>query len=346
MEQRHVKGSGLILPAMTLGTATFAGSTELFKKWGTTKTNEAIALLETCLDYGCNSFDTADCYSCGDSEIVLGEALKAMKLDREKVYISSKTGMYMGEGPNEFGTSRYKILQSIDASLKRLQTDYIDLYYLHCYDALTPHLEVLQTLNELVRIGKIRYFGVSNYSGWHLMKMLSVADRYNLSRPIAHQAYYSLAAREYEFELMPLALEENISTMPWSPLSGAYLSGKITRTKIDSKDSRLSSGGAWDIDKEHLFNITDALEIVTKESGYTMAQVALAWNLSRPTVTSLIIGATKPTQLKENLKASEIKLDSKHIELLDKASQLKPIYPYWHQRFANLVRDPSPVKLY
>lgn len=344
MQYRQLGNSGEMIPAMILGTATFGGSTEFFKTWGETGLDEAKMLIKTCMDYGCNAFDTADCYSLGDSEIILGKALKDYR--RQEVFISTKTGMWMSDNPNDIGTSRAKILRSVDESLKRLQTDYIDLYHLHCYDAKTPHLESLQTLNDLIKVGKIRYFGVSNYSAWHLMKMLSIADRYNLQRPVIHQAYYSLAAREFENELMALGIEENIGTLVWSPLSGAMLSGKITRNGKNIQNSRLNTNGAWDMDMSHLYNITDVLEIIAKESGYSFAQISLAWLLSRPTIASLVIGVKNITQLHDNLKATKICLDNNYIEMLDKASQTKLAYPYWHQRNTVNNRDPYPVKRY
>ncbi|RDU73755.1 aldo/keto reductase [Helicobacter aurati] len=344
MQYRYLGNTGKVIPAMMLGTATFAGSTELFKKWGNTQLKEAKELIKMCMDKGCNAFDTADCYSLGDSEKILGEALKDYK--REEVFLSTKTGMPMSEDPNDVGTSRAKILKSVEASLKRLQTDYIDLYHLHCYDAKTPHLESLQTLNDLIKAGKIRYFGVSNYSAWHLMKMLNVADNYHLLRPSVHQAYYSLAAREFENELMPLAIEEGVGSLVWSPLSGSMLSGKIQRGKENIKDSRLSTDGAWDVEREHLYTITDALEVVHKDTGYSYAQISLAWVLARPSVSSLVIGARNTAQLEDNLQANEITLDSHHIKLLDIASQTKLPYPYWHQRFTVNERDPYSVKRY
>lgn len=344
MQYRQLGNSGMIIPSLMLGTATFGGSTDFFKQWGKTQLPEAKELIKACMDSGCNAFDTADCYSLGDSEIILGKAIKDYK--RDEIFISTKTGMWMSDSPNDIGTSKSKILKSVDESLKRLQTDYIDLYHLHCYDAKTPHLESLQTLNDLVKLGKIRYFGVSNYSAWHLMKMLSIADLYNLQRPIVHQAYYSLAAREFENELMPLGIEEKIGTLVWSPLSGAMLSGKITRNHKNTQNSRLNTNGVWDIDMEHLYNITDVLEHVTQQSGHTFAQISLAWVLSRPTISSLVIGATNVTQLKENLKAADITLSSEHKQMLDKVSQTKLPYPYWHQRNTVDNRDPYPVKRY
>lgn len=344
MKYRQLGSSGEMIPCMMLGTATFAGSTELFRKWGQTQVFEAKELIKLSIDSGFNAFDTADCYSLGDAEIVLGEALKDYK--RSEYFISTKTGMWMSDNPNDIGTSRAKIVRSVEASLKRLQIDYIDLYHLHCYDAKTPHIEALSALNELVKAGKIRYFGVSNYSAWHLMKMLSVADKYNLLRPSVHQAYYSLAAREFENELMPLGVEEGIGTLVWSPLSGSMLSGKITRTKRDVEGSRLSTDGAWDVDMEKLYDITDVLESISRDTGHSIAQISLAWVLSRPSVSSLVIGARNTMQLDANLKAASITLDSKHIEALDKASQTKLPYPYWHQRATVDSRDPYPVKRY
>lgn len=344
MQYRYLGNSGQIIPNMMLGTATFGGSTEIFRKWGSTQLQSAKELIKVCMEAGCNAFDTADCYSLGDAERILGEALR--DYPREEVFIATKTGMRMGDRPDDIGVSRAKILKSIDASLKRLQTDYIDLYHLHCYDAKTPHLEALQTLNDLIKAGKIRYFGVSNYSAWHLMKMLSVADKYSLQRPVVHQAYYSLAARDFENELMPLGVEENIGTLVWSPLSGSLLSGRITRHQENIKDSRIDRGGAWDMDKEFLLSITDVLEEISKQTGYSIAQIALAWLLSRPTISSLVIGATKVAQLKENLQASVLQLDCAHIKKLDTVSQMQLPYPYWHQRFTMFERNPYSVPLY
>lgn len=344
MKHRQLGNSGLMIPIMTFGTATFGGSPGLFKSWGETKLDQAKELVKTCMDYGCNAFDTADCYSIGESETILGKALLDYK--REDVFISTKTGMFMGEKVNDIGTSRAKIIKSVDNSLRRLQTDYIDLYYLHCFDAKTPHFEALDTLNELIRKGKIRYFGVSNYSGWHLMKMLSVADKNNLQRPVGHQIYYSLAAREFENELMPLGVEEKIGTIVWSPLSGSMLSGKITRQHKDIKDSRLNTDYKWDVDMNHLYNITDILEEISKQTGYSFAQISLAWLFKRPSISSIVIGARNVEQLKNNLEASKINLDESHIEKLDKASQTKIPYPYWHQEGTISNRTPYAVKRY
>jgi aryl-alcohol dehydrogenase-like predicted oxidoreductase len=340
MEYRTLGGSGLRIPALMLGTATFGGGSDFLRKWGATDVAEATALVDVALDLGCNMFDTADGYSAGLSEEILGQAIKGR---RDKVLIATKTGMPMGPGPNEIGTSRARIIASCEASLKRLGTDYVDLYQLHAFDALTPVEEMLHALDALTRAGKIRYHGVSNYSGWHLMKMLALAERHGLPKPVTHQAYYTLVARDFEWELMPLGLDQNVGTLVWSPLSGAKLSGKIGRTKRPPDDSRLATDASWPVPEEQLYRVTDALEIVSAEVGRSMPQVALAWLLSRPTVSSIVIGARNETQLRDNLAAAELKLSPEQIVTLDKASAVPPPYPYWHQRRTMMTRNPPPV---
>jgi aryl-alcohol dehydrogenase-like predicted oxidoreductase len=249
----------------------------------------------------------------------------------------------MGTGPNDKGTSREKIIRSCEASLKRLGTDYIDLYQLHAFDALTPIEEMLHTLDSLMRAGKIRYYGVSNYSGWHLMKMLALADRHGLPRPVTHQVYYSLVAREFEWELMPLGLDQNVGTLVWSPLSGAKLSGKVGRHKQAPADSRVATDASWDVPQDRLFAVTDVLEEISKESGHSVARVALAWLLTRPTVSSVVIGARNADQLRDNLAAPDVVLTSEHVARLNAASAVTPIYPYWHQRRTFHDRNPPPA---
>src|SRR4028118_1890381 len=287
MEYRTLGGSGLKVPVLTLGTATFGGGSEFLRKWGASDVREAQALVTICLEAGCNMFDTADGYSAGLSEEILGEAIKGR---REQVLIATKTGMPMGTGPNDKGTSREKIIRSCEASLRRLGTDYVDLYQLHAFDALTPIEEMLHALDALTRAGKIRYFGVSNYSGWHLMKMLALADRHGLARPVTHQVYYSLLAREFEWELMPLGLDQSVGTLVWSPLSGAKLSGKVGRNKTPPADSRAATDASWETPEERLFVVTDALSTIAAETGYSIPRLALAWLLSRPTVSSVVVG--------------------------------------------------------
>jgi aryl-alcohol dehydrogenase-like predicted oxidoreductase len=340
MEYRTLGGSGLKVPVLTLGTATFGGGSEFLRKWGASDACEAQELVAICLEHGCTMFDTADGYSAGLSEEILGHAIKGR---REQVLIATKTGMPMGTGPNDKGTSREKIIRSCEASLKRLGTDYIDLYQLHAFDALTPIEEMLHTLDSLMRAGKIRYYGVSNYSGWHLMKMLALADRHGLPRPVTHQVYYSLVAREFEWELMPLGLDQNVGTLVWSPLSGAKLSGKVGRHKQAPADSRVATDASWDVPQDRLFAVTDVLEEISKESGHSVARVALAWLLTRPTVSSVVIGARNADQLRDNLAAPDVVLTSEHVARLNAASAVTPIYPYWHQRRTFHDRNPPPA---
>ena len=340
MEYRTLGGTGLKIPALILGTATFGGGNEFFKKWGDTDVKEATALVDVALEAGSNMFDTADVYSHGLSEEILGKAIAGR---RDDVLIATKVGIPMGEGPNDAGTSRDRIVRGAEASLKRLGTDRIDLYQLHAFDALTPVEEMLQAMDVLIRSGKVRYFGVSNYSGWHLMKMLAAADRYGLPKPAIHQAYYSLAVCDFEWELMPLGLDQNVGTLVWSPLSGAKLSGKIGRNKRPPEGSRAATDASWDVPEDRLFAITDVLEAVSAESGRSIPQVSLAWLLARPTVSGLIIGARNADQLRDNLAAADLKLTPEQIARLDAASAVTPAYPYWHQQQSVPMRIPLPV---
>lgn len=343
MEYRPLSGSGLFVPSLILGTATFGGSGDFFRKWGETDVQGATTLVDVALEAGCTMFDTADSYSAGLSEEILGQAIKGR---RDKVQIATKTGIAMGPGPNDVGTSRARIIQSVEASLKRLGTDYIDLYQLHAFDAVTPVEEMLHALDSLTRAGKIRYYGVSNYSGWHLMKMLALAEKHGLPKPVSHQAYYSLAARDFEWELMPLALDQKVATLVWSPLSGAKLSGKIGRNKPAPADSRAATDASWQVPEERLYTITDALEQVATEVERSIAQVALAWLLARPSVTGIIIGARTVDQLRDNLAAADLKLSTDQMARLDRASDVQPAYPYWHQRRVGMVRNPPPVPVH
>ena len=340
MQYRNLGGSGLKVPALMLGTATFGGGNDFFRKWGTTDVAEATSLVDASLDMGCNMFDTADAYSQGLSEEILGKAVEGR---RDKVLLATKVGMAMGEGPNDHGTSRARIIECCDASLRRLGTDYIDLYQLHSFDAQTPVEEMLYALDNLMRAGKIRYFGVSNYSGWHLMKMLALADKHALPRPVTHQVYYALTDRDFEWELMPLGLDQNVGTLVWSPLAGAKLSGKVGRNKPAPPESRSGTDASWDVPEERLHTITDALEAISRETGASIPRVALAWLLTRPTISSIVVGARNVAQLQDNLAACELQLSSAQIESLDRASAVRPAYPYWHQRRTFLKRNPPPV---
>ncbi len=343
MEFRQLGGAGFKVPALSLGTGTFGGRGELFAAWGATDVAEATRLVSICLEHELTMFDTADMYSAGAAEEILGQAIKGR---RDQVLISTKGGFRSGRGPNDIGSSRQYLIRTVEGSLRRLGTDYIDLYQLHAFDALTPMEEALQTLDDLVRAGKIRYVGCSNFSGWHLMKSLAISDRYGLARYVAHQAYYSLVGRDYEWELMPLALDQKVGTVVWSPLGWSRLTGKIRRGQPLPPASRLQSKLVTDIGppiaEELLYRVIDALEEVGREIGKGVPQVALNWLLQRPTVATVIIGARNEEQLRQNLGAVGWNLSADQVARLDAASAVTPAYPYWHQRhFAE--RNPPPV---
>lgn len=342
MEYRRLGRSGFNVPVLSFGTGTFGGKGKLFAAWGSTDVAEARRLLDICLDAGLSMFDTADIYSAGESERILGEALKGK---RDKAIVSTKATFRFNDEPNNVGSSRSHLLKSVDEQLKRLQTDHIDLFQLHGYDAMTPPEEVLSTLDTLVRAGKIRYVGVSNFSGWHIMKALSVADKYGYPRYVANQTYYSLIGREYEWELMPLGLEEGLGAVVWSPLGWGRLTGKIRRGTGIPKESRLhgSAEAGPQVEDEYLFRVVDALDEVAKETGKTVPQIALNWLLQRPTVATVVIGARNEEQLKQNLGAVGWNLTKEQVAKLDKASEVPLIYPYWHQRGTFLERNPAPV---
>jgi aryl-alcohol dehydrogenase-like predicted oxidoreductase len=331
MEFRQLGKSGLKVPVLSFGTGTFGGGTEFFKAWGASDVAEATRLVDLCLDAGVNLFDTADIYSNGLSETILGKAVAGR---RPQVLISTKATFKMGDGPNDLGSSRYHLISACEASLRRLGTDYIDIYHLHGFDALTPVEEVMSTLNQLVLSGKVRYLACSNFSGWHLMKALAVADRYGWARYAGHQVYYSLVSREYEWELMPLGADQGVGALVWSPLGWGRLTGKVRRGHPLPAESRLhkTSEMGPPIEAEHLYNVVDALEAVAKECGKTVPQVALNWLLHRPTVSTIILGARNEPQLRQNLDAVGWNLHADQIRKLDRASEVTPIYPYWHQR--------------
>ena len=330
MEYRKLNGAGLNVPVLSFGTATFGGGNEFFKAWGSTDVKEASRLIDICLEHGVNFFDTANCYSAGMSEEILGEAIKGK---RDQLIISSKVTFSMGSGPNDYGSSRFSLIKECEASLRRMKTDHIDLYYMHGFDALTPIEETLRALDDLTTSGKIRYIGCSNFSGWHLMKSLSISEKNSWARYVANQAYYSLAGREFEWELMPLGLDQKVSTIVWSPMAGGALSGKITRKNPPLPGTRSASMDfVVSAKSEFLFNIVDVLEEVAKETGKTVPQVALNWVLHKPTVTSIVVGARNEQQLIQNFGAVGWKLSAEQEAKLDKVSATKPIYPYWHQK--------------
>jgi aryl-alcohol dehydrogenase-like predicted oxidoreductase len=342
MEFRQLGRSGLMVPVLSLGTATFGGGSEFFKAWGDTDVSGARRLVDIALDHGVVMFDSADVYSKGLSEQILGQAIAGR---RNRVLISTKGTFRMGTGPNEVGSSRHRLIAACEASLQRLGTDYIDLYQLHGFDAVTPVEETVRALDDLVRAGKVRYVGCSNFSGWHLMKSLAVADRYGWTRHVAHQAYYSLVGREYEWELMPLAQSEGVGTVVWSPLGWGRLGGKYRRDQPPPAESRLPKTvhAAPPVATELLFTVMDALDDVARETGRTVAQVAINWLLQRPTVSTVILGARNETQFVENLGAAGWSLSADAKSRLDAASATTPIYPYWHQRSSLPDRNRVPV---
>ncbi|ACK52117.1 aldo/keto reductase [Methylocella silvestris BL2] len=342
MDYRRLGRSGFSVPVLSFGTGTFGGKGELFAAWGATDVKEASRLVDICLDAGLTMFDSADIYSSGVAEQVLGEAIKGR---RNQVLISTKATFRSGPGPNEVGSSRFHLIEAVEAALKRLQTDHIDLFQLHAFDAMTPVEETLSALDDLIRAGKIRYIGCSNFSGWHLMKSLATADRYNLPRYIANQAYYSLVGRDYEWELMPLGLDEGVGAMVWSPLGWGRLTGKIRRGQPLPEVSRLhkTKDIGPQVEDDYLYDVVDALDEIAKETGKSVPQIALNWLLQRPTVSSVIIGARDEEQLKQNLGAVGWSLAAEQIAKLDAASQREPAYPYWHQRGTFVERNPLPV---
>ena len=344
MEYRQLGGSGLKVSALSFGTATFGGGDASFSAWGNTDVAEASRLIDTCLEAGINLFDTADVYSGGLSEEVLCKAIVGR---RDQLLLSTKATFRMSDGPNDLGSSRYHLIRACEDSLRRLNTDHIDIYTLHGFDALTPVEETLRTLDTLVQSGKVRYIACSNFSGWHLMKSLATAQTYGWTRYVAHQAFYSLVGREYEWELMPLALDQKVGTIVWSPLASGVLSGKIRRNQPAPEGSRVKQIGSEGsrIPDEKVYEIVDVLDAIAEETGKSVSQIALNWLLQRPTVASVIVGARNEEQLKQNLGAVGWNLTAEQVAKLDKASEIPTIYPYWHQRpFAE--RNPLAVPTY
>jgi len=341
MEFRQLGKSGLKVPVLSFGCGTFGGTTDFFKKWGSTDVSEASRLVDVCTESGLNFFDTADIYSDGASEEILGRAIKGR---RSSLLISTKATFSTGDGPNEKGSSRFHLIRACEASLKRLGTDYIDLYFMHGFDALTPVEETLRALDDLTSSGKIRYIGCSNFSGWHLMKSLAVSEKYGLARYVVYQGYYSLVGRDYEEELMPLGVDQGVGLMVWSPLGWGRLTGKIRRNQ-PLPEGRIKAGGAEGgpvVEDEYLYKVVDVLDEIAKETRKSVPQIALNWLLNRPTVCNIVIGARNEAQLRDNLGAIGWTLTPQQMAKLDVVSARHPVYPYWHQRgFAE--RNPSPV---
>ena len=341
MEHRQFGRSGLKVPVLSLGTGTFGGSNAFFKRWGDTDVAQATRMVDLCLERGVSLFDTADIYSDGASEEVLGQALAGR---RGRALISTKATFTTGAGPNDVGSSRYHLVRACEASLRRLKTDHIDIYFMHAFDALTPVEETLRALDDLISAGKIGYIGASNYSGWHLMKALAASEARGLARFVAYQGYYSLVSRHYEWELMPLGLDQGVGLMVWSPLGWGRLTGKIRRGQA-AATGRIAAGGAEGgpvVEDEYLFRVVDALDAVAAETGRSVPQVALNWLLARPTVCNIVVGARDEAQLRANLDAVGWTLTPEQVATLDQASHEEPIYPYWHQKpFAS--RNPKPT---
>lgn len=345
MEYRLLGGSGLKVPALTFGTATFGGSNDYFKAWGGSGADEARRLVDICIDAGVAMFDSADAYSGGMAEEILGKAIAGR---RDKVLISTKVSFRMEDAvlPNNVGSSRHYLVSSCEKALKRLGTDYIDLWQMHGFDASTPVEETVRALDDLVRAGKIRYTGGSNFSGWHMMKSLAAADRHGWTRHVAHQVYYSLLGRDYEWELMPLGLDQKIGAVVWSPLAMGRLTGKITRdnpVKPDGRAALLGDSEVSPYDREQFYAIVDELAAIAAETGRTVPQVAVNWVLGKPTVSTVVIGARNEQQLRDTVKAAEFALTDEQTKRLDRVSAKRPCYPYWHQREVFGERNPPPV---
>jgi aryl-alcohol dehydrogenase-like predicted oxidoreductase len=340
MEYRSLGASGLKVPVLSFGAATFGGEAPFFSAWGSSDVNEARRLVDICLEAGVNLFDTADVYSNGASEEILGAAVRGR---REQVLISTKISLPTGRGPNDFGASRHRLPRAVDAALRRLDTDYIDLLQLHGFDATTPVEEVLYTLDMLVRAGKLRYVGASNFPGWQLMKSLAIAGQRGWPRYVAHQVHYSLVGRDYEAELMPLALDQRVGALVWSPLGWGRLTGKIRRGQ-PFPAGRLQEVAHWGlpVDEARLHLIVDVLDALAAQTGKTIPQIALNWLLSRPTVSSLIIGARNEAQLRDNLGAVGWNLTAEQIRQLDEVSAVMPAYPHYSYRIDKAFRRLNP----
>ena len=339
MEFRQLGRAGLRVPVLSFGTATFGGGNDFYRAWGSTDVAEARRMVDLCIEAGATFFDTANSYSTGRAEEILGAALGGR---RQHVLLATKATFPMGPGPNEVGSSRHFLRQACEDSLRRLRTDHIDVYYMHGFDENTPVEETLKALDALVTSGKVTYVACSNFSGWQVMKSLAISDRYGWPPYVAHQAYYSLVSREYEWELMPLAIDQGVGTVVWSPLAGGALSGKVRRGEPIPEGSRVSQLGlerAGDI--ERLYDIVAVLEDVARETGKTVPQVAINWVLHRPTVSSVVIGARSEAQLRANLAAADWRLDAAHVARLDAVSHRRPIYPYWHQRLNPRLVTPA-----
>lgn len=327
MEYRLLGRSGLRVPVLSFGAGTFGGKGPLFSAWGNVEGDAARRFVDICLEAGANLFDTADVYSNGASEEILGQAIKGR---RDRLLIATKITQPMGDGPHDYGASRFRLIRGVEDALRRLGTDYIDLLQMHAFDAHTPVEEVMYTFDILVRSGKVRYVGASNFYGWHLMKALAVADQHGWPRYVAHQVYYSLVGRDYEWDLMPLALDQQVGALIWSPLGWGRLTGKIRRGQPLPPDSRLHGSAVYGppVPDELLYRVVDVLDAIAAETGRTVPQIAINWLLQRPTVASVIIGARTEAQLRDNLGAVGWSLTAEQMARLDEASRVPVPYPY------------------
>jgi aryl-alcohol dehydrogenase-like predicted oxidoreductase len=345
MEHRFLGHSGFKVPVLGFGAGTFGGKGPLFSAWGNTQVDQARSLVDLCLEHCVNLFDTADVYSDGESERILGAAIKGR---RDRVIISTKTSLRTGDNPNDVGAARHRLIAATDQALQRLGSDYIDILQLHHFDAMTPVESVMATLDELVKAGKVRYIGASNFSGWHIMKSQSVAERYGYTRLVANQTYYSLVGRDYEWELMPVGQDQGLGALVWSPLGWGRLTGKISRSKPMPAASRLhgSEQFAPPVTEEQLYRVVDALEDIARETGKSVPQIALNWVLRRPTISSVLIGARNEEQLLDNIGSVGWQLTGEQVARLDLASQPRipyPYYPYWNGQFTE--RNPPLVPI-
>ncbi|MBF5001038.1 aldo/keto reductase [Nocardia sp. BSTN01] len=343
MDHRRLGASGLLVPALSFGAGTFGGRGELFGAWGDTDAQQARRMVDVALEAGVTMFDTADVYSDGASEEILGRAIRGR---RDRVLLSTKAGLPTGPGAAEAGSGRSRLITAVDAALRRLDTDYIDLFQLHAFDAATPVEEVLDTLTDLVRAGKIRYLGASNFAGWQLMKSLAAADRGGHPRYVAHQVYYSLVGRDYEWELMPLGRDQGVGAMVWSPLGWGRLTGKIRRGQPLPAGSRLhrTAEAGPPVNDELLYDVVDVLDELAAETGKSVPQIALNWLLSRPTVATVIVGARNEEQLRQNLGAVGWHLEPEQLARLDKVSAVTPPYPYYpYYRLPDFTRLNPPA---
>jgi len=329
MEYTTLGNTGLLVSRISLGTMTFSGGDGIYKVIGTVDQKGADELVKASIDGGINFFDTADVYSEGESETTLGQSFQNLNIARKDVVLATKVYSRVGPGRNDVGASRGHIMDAVEASLRRLQTDHIDLYQIHANDSVTPVEETLRALDTLVTQGKVRYIGVSNWQAWKIAKALGISEFKNLARFDTLQAYYSIAGRDLERELVPFLEAEKIGLLVWSPLAGGLLSGKFSRTNQKPEDSRRSEFDFPVVDKERTWKILDAMAPIAKTHDCSPARISLAWLLAKPVVTSVILGAKRLDQLQDNLAAEELNLSADEIKILDEVSALPPEYPGW-----------------